>query len=442
MKLHAQVNIITTICGNDTPGYSGDNGLAKSAKLYAPDAVCLDRWGSNLYISDGFNHVIRKINLRSNIITTIAGNGIAGFSGDGAVATSAQLFVPEDVFADTAGNIYIADAGNNRIRKITASTGIITTIAGSGPTGIGTGGASGDGGQATNAQLNNPSGVCLDKNGNIYIADYENNKIRRIDGVTGIIATIVGNGTTVYSNDGLMGTNVGIAGPIVVRADTAGNIFYCDQYNHSVRKIEALTGLVTTVAGNGIVGYTGDNGAATQAQLNQPTGIYVNENGDIFLVQYFDGVVRKVDGKTNMITTVVGKIERGFSGDGGLATESKLRCGSLVLDRHETMYIADQDNNRIRMVRDTTQDYTNIQNLSAPKNGLRIYPNPASNELIVDGAEGSELTIYNTIGQSFNKLRMTKNKEEIDVSKLVPAMYIIQIISPSGEKQVSRFVKE
>ncbi|MCW3122508.1 MAG: hypothetical protein JWQ38_2000 [Flavipsychrobacter sp.] len=443
INLHAQVNIITTICGNDTPGYSGDNGLAKKGELNVPDGVCLDRKG-NLYIADAFNHAIRKINLASNIITTIAGNGIAGFSGDGGFATNSQLFVPEDVFTDNADNIYIADANNNRIRKITASTGIITTIAGSGPTGVNVSNATGDGGQATDAHLNNPSALCLDNNGNIYIADYGNNKIRKIDGVTGIITTAVGNGASVYSHDGLPGTAIGIAGPIEVFTDVIGNVFYCDQYNHSIRKLDASTGNITTVVGNGIAGYSGDNDQATEAQLNQPSCISVNEKGDLFIAQYFDGVIRKVDGKTNIITTIAGKVERGFSGDGGIATEAQLRCGNFVLDHHGTMYIADMDNNRIRMVRDTTQDYTAVQTVT--KNDIKIYPNPASSELTVtspDLSEGEEVLIYNLWGQKVISATTTKKHEVImNVGTLPSGMYIIQIISPSGSKEVRRFVKE
>ena len=153
MEVHAQVNIITTICGNDTAGYSGDNGPAEKAKLYKPESLCIDLY-DNIYVADLGNNRVRKIALSTGVITTIAGTGVVGFAGDNGFAIDANLFAPESVSVDADGNIYIADAGNNRIRKITASTGIITTIAGSGPTGVGTGSDVGDGGLATNAQLN------------------------------------------------------------------------------------------------------------------------------------------------------------------------------------------------------------------------------------------------------------------------------------------------
>ena len=152
LNLHAQVNIITTIAGKDTAGYSGDGGPATNAKLNVPEFLCLDKFG-NVYISDGFNHRIRKINISTGTITTIAGNGLPGYNGDNIPATNAKMLVPQTICIDTTGNIFIADAGNNRIRKITLSTGIIITIAGSGPSGIGSGDSTGDGGQATNAKL-------------------------------------------------------------------------------------------------------------------------------------------------------------------------------------------------------------------------------------------------------------------------------------------------
>ncbi len=436
--VQAQVSIITTICGNDTGAYNGDSILAKYAHVNVPEGLCLDSSG-NIYIADGFSHRIRRIDIKTLVISTVAGNGNQGFSGDGGQATNAELFVPEDIFIDNDDNIYIADAGNNRIRKVDGQTKIITTIAGSGATGIGAGGDGGDGGLSTNAQLNAPVCVCTDKSGNIYIADYSNNKIKRVDVASGIITTVAGNGTVVNTGNGIPATNTGISGPIQVFTDTADNLIFSDQYNHLVRRVDKVTGLVTTVAGNGTDGYSGDNGMATNAQLNQPLGLFVDSANNIFIVTYYYGTIRKVNGATGIITTVAGTGMRGFSGDGGPPTSAQTRAADVWIDRYGSMFIADMDNNRIRMVYDTT---LHVGVKEVIKSTIKIFPNPATNELTIEGAEGSDVSIYNTIGQSFHKLRVIKNKEVIDVRSLVPGMYIIQIVGPGGEQVVRRFVKE
>lgn len=303
IQLHAQVYIITTICGNDTGTYNGDNIPATNAHVNAPEGLCLDHLG-NLYIADGFNQRIRKINFGTGIITTVAGNGSAGFSGDDGPATDAQLSVPESVFADTANNIYIADALNNRIRKINVTNGIITTVAGSGATGTGGGGDSGDGGAATNAQLRQPVSLCFDRKNNLYIADYANNKIRKVDAVTNIITTIAGNGASGYSGDNNTATNATFSGTIEVYVDKNDNVLICDQYNHAVRKINASTGIITTIAGTGAPGYSGNNGPASNAQLNEPSGLFVDDSENIFIAE--NGAIKRIDAATGIITTVAG----------------------------------------------------------------------------------------------------------------------------------------
>ena len=452
-SVQAQMNIITTVAGNDViSGFSGDLGLATNAKLYAPEGLCLDKSG-NIYIADAGNNRIRKVTLSTGIITTIAGSEILGFSGDGGPATNAQLFAPEDVVVDSVGNVFLADAGNNRIRKIAASTGIITTIAGSGPTAVVSAGDNGDGGPATDALIGSPSGICLDQYGNIYIADYGNNKVRKVDAATGIITTVAGKSTIGYaggyidySGDGGQATDAQFSGPNQLYADNDGNIFISDQWNHVVREITGSTGIITTVAGKGIMGYSGDGGPAINARLNQPCGIYVDALDNIFITEYDNGTIRRVDGVTGIITTVAGKGVREFSGDNGPATNAELRCGDAWVDKYGTLFIADMDNNRIRMVYDTAL-HVGIKEVS--KSEVKIYPNPTGDELTIEGADGSAVSIFNTIGMkvyseesSFDKLRMTNNKAIINTRSLVPGMYIIQIVGSSGDKEVRRFVKE
>ena len=221
------------------------------------------------------------MNSTTGIITTIAGNGIAGYSGDGGLATNAELNNPYGVAVDSNGNIYIADTNNNRIRKVNSTTGIITTIAGNG-----TAGYSGDGGLATNAELYYPYGVAVDSNGNIYIADTYNNRIRKVNSTTGIITTIAGNGTAGYSGDGGPATNAQLNYPYGVAVDSSGNIYIADTDNNRIRKVNSTTGIITTIAGNGNPGYSGDGGPATNAELYDPSGVAVDSNGNIYIADY------------------------------------------------------------------------------------------------------------------------------------------------------------
>jgi sugar lactone lactonase YvrE len=237
---------IVTIAGNGTQGYSGDGGNATSAEFYGPCGVAFDS-GGNLFIADTYNNRIREIST-SGIITTIAGNGTGGYSGDGGAATSAELHAPEGVAIDSYGNIFIADRGNSRIRKVIASTGIITTVAGNG-----TSGYSGDGGAATSAQLNYAMGVAVDSSGNIFIAEVYNNRIRKVAASTGIITTVAGDGNNGYSGDGGIATSARLAWPEGVAVDSSGNIYIADRNNCLIRKV-STSGIITTVNRPGFAG--------------------------------------------------------------------------------------------------------------------------------------------------------------------------------------------
>jgi sugar lactone lactonase YvrE len=224
----ASTGIITTVAGNGIPGYSGDGGPATSASLSGPSGVVVDATG-NLLIADSSNYRIRRVDASTGIITTVAGNGIRGFSGDGGPATSASLS-PIGVAVDATGNLFIADTGNHRIRRVDESTGIITTVAGNGIRGF-----SGDGGPATSASLNYPTGVAVDGSGNLFIADAANNRIRWVDASTGIITTVAGNGMPDYSGDGGPATSASLNGPSGVVVDAAGNLFIADNDNKRIR---------------------------------------------------------------------------------------------------------------------------------------------------------------------------------------------------------------
>src|SRR5438034_866674 len=254
---------INTVAG----GGAGDGGDATIANLNSPAGVAVDSSG-NLYIADLGNERIRKIAAATGIITTVAGNGVLGFAGDGGAATNASLTRPAGVALDAGGNLYIADLGNERIRKFAAATGIITTVAGNGVFGF-----AGDGGAATNASLGVPVGVAVDAGGDLYIADHSNNRIRKVTPGTGIITTVAGNGSPSFAGDGGAATSASVCVPAGVALDASGNLYIADYGNHRVRKVAAATGIITTVAGNGSPAFAGDGGAATSASLNSPVSV-------------------------------------------------------------------------------------------------------------------------------------------------------------------------
>ena len=333
-------NIITAIAGTGTQGSSGDGGSSSSAQLKYPRGVSLDISG-NVYISDTGNNKIRMVT-STGIITTFAGTGTMGSSGDGGAATSAQLNSPFGVSVGISGIVYIADYGNYKIR-IVSSTGIITTIAGTG-----TAGSNGDGGASSSARLNNPAGVWVDTSGKVYIADNGNNKIRMVNSA-GIITTFAGTGADGISGDGGAATSAQLSGPNGVSVGTSGTVYIADTNNLKIRMVTS-TGIITTFAGTGAYGSSGDGGAATSAQLYIPFGVSVDISGNVYIADYLNYKIRMVT-STGIITTIAGTGALGSSGDGGAATSAQLNHPSGVsVDISGKVYVADYFNHEIRMV--------------------------------------------------------------------------------------------
>jgi sugar lactone lactonase YvrE len=323
-----------TAAGTGTAGYTGDTGPATAATLANPSAVAYDSNG-NLYLADANNHVIREVST-SGVITTIAGTGIEGFSGDGAAATAAQLDTPTGVAVDASGNVYIADAHNHRIREV--SNGNITTFAGTGTPGFG-----GDGGAATAALLSLPSGVAVDKSGNIYIADTNNHRIREI--TAGTINTIAGNGEELYAGDGAAATAAALDSPTGVAVDASGNVYIADRLNQRIRMVSA--GIITTLAGTSTAGFSGDGAAATAATLAKPSGVSVDATGNIYIADTDNQRIREVG--SGAIATIEGSGAQGFGGDAGLSTAATLNSPRAVApDALGNLSIADKLNQRIR----------------------------------------------------------------------------------------------
>jgi gliding motility-associated-like protein len=337
VPLNAQ--IITTVAGNGTVGFSGMGGPAASAQLCDPQSACTDNAG-NVYVADLDNHVVWKIN-SSNIISIFAGTGLLGSSGDGGPAGDAKIGYPYGVCSDDAGNIYITDQYNQTVRKVDIN-GNISTIAGNG-----TFGYSGDGGPAINAQLYAPCGICADKSGNIFLAEFGNQVIRKISS-TGIISTVAGIGMLGYSGDGGLATDAMLNSPTGVSVDNDGNIYIADMGNSRIRKVDGL-GIITNFAGNDI-GYSGDGGPATLSKLKYPYFVYADSNGNVYISDTGNGVLRMVT-SDGTISTVAGNGQLGYSGDGGTATSAQLFSpGGICIDNGGNIYIADAGSHVVRKI--------------------------------------------------------------------------------------------
>ncbi len=510
--LNAQ--IISTIAGG---GVGGDGSPATSASIFCPEQLTIDVYG-NIYFTQALSHKIRKVNVLG-IITTIAGTGIAGFSGDGAAATSAELFQPSGITTDTVGNIYFCDQGNSRIRKVDVSTGIITTIAG-----VASSGYNGDHIPATTAMLNNPYGVFFKEPGELYVSDNANHRVRKID-VYGNITTIAGNG--MVGGGGVGGpATAAQCSPTNVCFDSSGNIFISDEATYRVRKINTL-GVITTVAGDSMSYiYTGDGVPATNAPI-APVYIAVDKYGVLYIPDSYNDRVRMVD-TFGIIHTIAGNGSPGYAGDGGPATAAQVENpSSIAFDICGNMYITQIDNPRIRKVTfapilthptislsgtvsvpvgssvtvnatvasagssyiihwmnhgieftstsiplvtyiklagtDTitarvvsTATYgcydsttssghiveevtTGVNYFSKRQNIIVIYPNPATTEITITAPDMiNTLIITNLVGQTIFNQKTNTQQVEVDVSGFPAGVYFVKI----NGSEVRRFVKE
>ena len=337
----ATAQTIETFAGDGMAAYSGDGGLAINASVNGAKGMAIDQAG-NVYFADSTNARVRKVT-PSGIISTYAGNGVAGFSGDGGPAVNASLNQVMSVALDAAGDLYIADSENRVIRKVSAG-GIITTVAGT----AGVQGYTGDGGLAISAMLGRPVALTLDVAGNLYYVDSVNQCVRRI-GTDGIISTVAGNGVEAFAGDGGLAISASLAFPLGIALDAKGNMYVADANNNRIRMINA-GGIITTVAGNGSGGLSGDGGQAGNASLNIPSDVAVDGAGNLYIADAGNNRIREVD-PTGVIKTIAGTNDNGFSGDGGPPTQAMLNHPwSVTVASSGTIYIGDMANLRVREI--------------------------------------------------------------------------------------------
>ena len=415
--------------------FSGDGGLAISAELYWPTGVAIDSKG-NKYIADQYHHIIRKVD-KYGVITTIAGRRFGAFSGDGGLATEAVLNSPQGVAVDKQGNIFIADTYNNRVRKIDVN-GIITTVAGSQAYG-----AAGDGGLATSAALYQPADIAVDNRGNIYIADRILSRIRKVD-TNGIITTVAGSVSAGFSGDRGPANLASLNEPTDIAVDDAGNLYIADMYNQRIRKVDT-NGVISTIAGTGNVGSLGDGSLAINAELNAPVGVTVDKNGVIYFTQFGTPLIRKIDGN-GIITTIAGNQVQGYWNNGGDALKCSLFTPmGIAVDSIGQIYFADVINNRIGVLTSAT-GVLNLAKQEDFNEFFNVYPNPSSGKFTLSVNSDilpKQVSVINLFGEIICKETfITSSTVDLDLSAYSKGIYFVNIVSSDNRKFCQKMIIE
>ncbi len=425
LSASAQYRRIVTFAGaGGTGGYGGDGFAATGALLNGPEGLALDKLG-NLFIVDYYNSRVRKVK-KDGTMVTFAGSGFGGYSGDGSDATSANID-PIGVAADPRGNVYIADYGYSVIRKVN-TVGIISTYAGGNGWGY-----TGDGGLAIHAKLMLPFGLCTDKRSTLYVADGANHVIRMID-TFGHISTIAGNGTPGYSGDGFAATDAQLDSPYAVAMDKWGDLYIADHNNNVIRMVDP-SGMIYTIAGTGTVGYSGDNGPAVSATLHYPTSVAVDTQGNVFIADSYNNVIREVD-TLGKITTFAGNGWPGFGGDLGNPLGANLyHPYGLAIDTFGSVYISDANNQRVRKVYVTSLGVSNFETNS----GIKAFPDPFENELNVSGLQrGDKVTLCDMTGRQVNFwTASSENDQAYSLGELSSGIYLLQVCDELGNKKAT-----
>ena len=453
--------IITTITGTGVAGYNGDSILAINAQINNPTGIAIDSIG-NLYIADMYNHRIRRIDANSGYITTIAGNGIGNFSGDSGLANNASLSFPTSITFNKQGSLFISDWGNSRIRKVTP-TGIISTYVGSGVSGFG-----GDSGQAIQAKLHDPLGLCFDSQNNLYISDFSNNRIRKVSN-TGIITTFAGTGNALYDGDSILATNSSIWGPNDIAIGENNSIYIADYSNNRIRKVDT-NNIITTIAGIGTQGYSGDSGIATLAKLYGPEGVSFDLCGNLYIADAQNKRIRKVWFNTDTLPhSTVGIIPNDTVSTGtqvtttasvntgtivscqwiknGVATSTTTNSYTYTPVNGDSVYcIVTVKGCTGRMYTDTISAiHLTVTGdagiINTTTNTTHTYPNPVTDVLHVTTTELQHYVLHNLMGVVVLQGSLDK-QNSIDMKAIPSGIYLLQLTNQEGQRTVLRVVKE
>ena len=434
---------IDTIGGTGHEGYGGDGGPATEAIFYTPSGLIVDADG-NVYVADRNNYRVRRIDA-SGTVSTTAGTGRQGTSGDGGLAADAQLASPSAIAQDADGNILVASSSGHRVRKIDTA-GIVTTIAGTGEQG-----SSGDDGPAIEAQLNRPNAIAVDSEGNVYVAEYGSHRVRKIN-VAGVITAFAGNGVKGNGGDGGPATEAQLDFVNGLAVDAAGNVYIADMNQARVRKVDR-SGEITTVAGTGIAGWSGDGGPATEAQITTPAGIAVDSQGNLFVAEYWVGRIRKVD-PGGIMTTIAGISEQQSSGDMGLASRAGIdRPSAIAVDPAGNLYITEAFGHKIRILRPIAERSAFTLSLGSSgdevvltvaENGVvRIGDQPLLNGFEVTARDGQTYSISQSPDGVIAATQMPEQIVAVDDqgnNPLIPLVdipdgaYIIDVIAGTGHQ--------
>jgi trimeric autotransporter adhesin len=436
--------IINTIAGTGIAGFSGDGGPAISAQFSSPFGVAVDASG-NIYIADKSNHRVRKISAASGTISTFAGSDY-GLAGLGGPAELALMRYPDGVYVNLLGDVLITDWYNDMTFAVDHATGIISSRCGNGHQGHG-----GDGGPGHHATMMTPSGSCEDNMGNTYIAD-GSNRIRRVDALTGIVTTIAnGTGAYGYTGDGGPAIDARFARPTAVIFDPAspglGHLYVSDGNNNVVRKIDLNTNIITTVAGTGVAGYSGNGYIATLAQLRNPGNLFIDSHRNLFICDRGNNTVRKLLLNRGVIFGVAGNTSMGFAGDGGHSLDAKLNDPEGVwVDAMDRIYIADAGNQRIRMIvpggtyggtEPTTPKPIGSLNSSIGADEILVFPNPSNGMFNIQLGENNTdatISVFNVVGELVYNSAITSTNAEINLSNRAPGIYTAIVKSAAGTK--------
>ena len=444
LPLSSYSQIITTYVGNGTMGLSGDGGAATSARLTNPVGLNFDTKGNLLLCQ---SDLVRKVDLSTKVIHSIAGDTLAGAIGDSGPATSAMVNMPTSVCVDGTGNYYIADYWTGTIRKVDAVTGNINVFVGT----TFTTGSSGDGGPATASKIGGAGTVCIDAVRNIlYFTDEWNHKIRKVDLKTDTITTFAGTGVSGFSGDGGKADTAKLSRVMGLCLDSAGNVFVGDWDNARIRRIDVATGIITTIAGNGSSGYGGDGGPALSAMLTRAVALSFDHCGNLYFADDFVNRVRRIDALTGTITTVAGNGVKGYSGDDSVATRAKLNGpDGIAIDNDGDIYVSDYYNHRVRKISglDTNCHNSNPSlnvNVNTPNFKNQVYPNPASDLVHLDGLPTQvRYKLLSMVGTVMQTGELSSGSNSIPLKGLASGVYVLEVYdNETGGRVVSRIIKQ